>query len=50
MDQSLGMVTLEDLELSGGERQEYWLLAVWAARAAAALTSNSSAAAETQPD
>jgi hypothetical protein len=34
MDKSLSKVTLEDLEKGGGERQEYWLLAVKAARAA----------------
>ena len=49
MDKSLADVTLEDLERCGGERQEYWLLAVKAARVAKALT-NSNAAVDTQPD
>ncbi len=43
MDQSLAEVRLEDLERSGGERQEYWLLAVKTARAAKVLTNNYSA-------
>jgi hypothetical protein len=49
MDRSLADVTLEDLERSGGERQEYWLLAVKAARVAKTL-SDSNAAVDTQPD
>jgi hypothetical protein len=31
-DQFLAEVNLEDLEASSGERQEYWLLAIRAAR------------------
>ncbi len=38
MDKSLVVVTLEDMEASGGESQEYWLLAVQMAWAAKALT------------
>jgi hypothetical protein len=49
MDKSLADVTLEDLERCGGERQEYWLLAVKAARVAKALT-DSNVAIDTQPD
>jgi hypothetical protein len=49
MDKPLAEVTLEDLERCGGERQEYWLLAVKAARVAKALT-DSNAAVDTQPD
>ena len=36
-DQFLGEVNLEDLESSSGERQEYWLVAVRAAREARLL-------------
>jgi hypothetical protein len=36
-DQFLGEVNLEDLETSSGERQEYWLVAVRAAREAGLL-------------
>ena len=49
MDRSLAEVRLEDLERSGGERQEYWLLAVKTARAAKVLTDNYSAV-DTQPN
>jgi hypothetical protein len=49
MDKSLAMVTLEDMEASGGESQEYWLLAVWTARVAKALA-DVLAAADTMPD
>ncbi len=49
MDRSLADVRLEDLERSGGEQQEYWLLAVKTARAAKVL-SNNYAAVDTQPD
>ena len=31
-------VNLGDMENSSGEREEYWLLAIWAAREAATLT------------
>ena len=37
MDRSLASVSLEDLESSSGDQQEYWLLAVKAARVAKAL-------------
>ena len=37
MDRSLAGVSLEDLETSTGDQQEYWLLAVRAARVAAEL-------------
>ena len=36
-DQYLLEVNLEDLETSSGERQEYWLLAIQAARKACAI-------------
>jgi hypothetical protein len=49
MDRSLADVRLEDLERSGGEQQEYWLLAVKTARAAKVLSDNYSAV-DTQPD
>jgi hypothetical protein len=49
MDRSLADVTLEDLESGGGERQEYWLLAVRAARCAKAITENADAI-DTHPD
>ncbi len=45
----LANVTLEDLESSEGLRQEYWLIAVRTARAAAALPDNAYAV-DTQPD
>jgi hypothetical protein len=48
MDQSLATVSLEDLESSGGDQQEYWLLAVKAARVAKQLAED--ATADTQPD
>jgi hypothetical protein len=50
MDQPLANIPLEDLECCSGERQEYWLLAVRAARAAKALMSGSAAAVDTHPD
>ena len=37
MDRSLASVTLEDLESSSGDQQEYWLLAVRVARIAKTL-------------
>ena len=37
MDQSLTQVSLEDLESSSGEQQEYWVLVVQAARRAKAI-------------
>ena len=43
MDKSLAMVTLKDMEASGGESQEYWLLAVQTAWAAKALADGLSA-------
>jgi hypothetical protein len=46
---SLANVTLEDLEADDGEQQEYWLLAVRAARKAKALIEGN-AAVDTQPD
>ena len=49
MDRSLAMVTLEDMDASGGESQEYWLLAVQTACAAKALA-DELAAANTMPD
>ena len=49
MDKSLARVTLEDLERGGGERQEYWLLAVKAARAAKRLVAENSTV-DTWPD
>ncbi len=42
-------VELEDLEAGDGEQQEYWLLAVRAARKAKALTEGN-AAVDTQTD
>ena len=50
MDRSLASVALEDLESSNGEQQEYWLLAVRAARVAAALAREQAATADTVPD
>ena len=50
MDRSLASVALEDLESSNGEQQEYWLLAVRAARVAATLARNQVAAVDTVPD
>jgi len=49
MDKSLAKVTLEDLEKGGGERQEYWLMAVKAARAAKRLAEGN-APVDTWPD
>ncbi len=49
MDRSLGAVSLEDLETSSGEQQEYWLLAVKAARVAKALA-EANLAVDTLPD
>ena len=49
IDRSLATVTLEDLESGGGDRQEYWLLAVKAARAPAKLA-DANTAVDTQPD
>ena len=49
MDKSLSKVTLEDLEKGGGERQEYWLMAVKAARAAKRLA-DGNATVDTWPD
>ena len=39
-DQFLMEINLEDLESTSGERQEYWLLAIRAARVAAELRRN----------
>jgi hypothetical protein len=36
-DQYLAEVNLEDVETSSGEQQEYWLVAIHAAREAGAL-------------
>ncbi len=49
IDRSLAEVTVEDLESSGGQQQEYWLLAVRAARCAKTIA-ESAAAIDTQPD
>jgi hypothetical protein len=49
MDKLLSTVTLEDLEKGGGERQEYWLMAVKAARAAKRLA-DGNATVDTWPD
>ena len=49
MDHSLTNVTCEDLEAGDGEQQEYWHLAVRAARKAKALMEGN-AAVDTQPD
>ncbi len=49
MDKCLADVTLDDLETSDGQRQEYWLIAVKTARAAAALSDPASAV-DTHPD
>ena len=49
MDRSLADITLEDLESGGGERQEYWLFAVRAARCAKAIAENADAI-DTHPD
>ncbi len=46
---SMANVTLEDLEAGDGEQQEYWLLAVRAARKAKALTEGNTAVGM-QPD
>ena len=50
MDRSLASVALEDLESSNGEQQEYWLLAVRAARVAATLAREQEATADTVPN
>ncbi len=50
MDRPFANIPQEDLECCGGKRQEYWLLAVTAARTAKALTSGSAAAVDTHPD
>ena len=50
MDRSLATVELEDLESSNGEQQEYWLLAVRAARVAATLTRDQVVTVDTVPD
>ena len=50
MDRPLATVELEDLESSSGEQQEYWLLAVRAARVAATLARHQAAAVDTVPD
>jgi hypothetical protein len=49
MDCLLANVTLEDLEASDGKQQEYWLLAVRAARKVKVLVEGN-AAVDTQPD
>jgi hypothetical protein len=49
MDRSLALVTLEDLESSGSNRQEYWLLAVWAAQMAKTLAAEQ-AVVDTMPN
>jgi hypothetical protein len=49
MDRSLETVSLEDLESSNGDLQEYWLLAMRAARVAKELAAGT-AAADTLPD
>ena len=49
MDRSLASVSLEDLESSNGDLQEYWLLAMRAARVAKELAA-STAAIDTLPD
>ena len=49
MDKSLASVSLEDLESSSGKQQEYWLLAVRAARVAKELAEQQ-AAVDTLPD
>ncbi len=48
MDKSLATVTLEDMEASGGESQEYWLLAMWMAHAVETLA-DGLVAADTMP-
>jgi hypothetical protein len=50
IDRPLANIPLEDLECCSGEGQEYWLLAVRAARMAKALSSGSAAAVDTHPD
>ncbi len=37
-DKYLMEINLDDLETTSGEKEEYWLLAIWAARKACALT------------
>ena len=49
MDKGLADITLEDLESNDGLHQEYWLIAVKTARAAALLTEAFSSV-DTQPD
>jgi hypothetical protein len=49
MDKCLADATLDDLETSDGLQQEYWLIAVRTARAAARL-SDKEYAVDTQPD
>ncbi len=49
MEKLLLTVMLEDLEKGGGERQEYWLMAVKAARAAKRLA-DGNATVDTLPD
>ena len=50
MDRSLASVALEDLEHSGGQNQECWLVAVRAARAARAIAAGRGGVAEEAPD
>jgi hypothetical protein len=50
MDRSLSTIALEDLESSNGDQQEYWLLAVRAARVAATLARDQEATVDTVPD
>ncbi len=49
MDKSLAVVALEDMKASGGESQEYWILAVRTALMAKALA-EVLAAVNTMPD
>ncbi len=45
------VLLLENLEIGGGEREEYWFLAMkGAARVAKALVTESNTAGDTQPD
>ena len=50
MDRSLAMVALEDLESSNGDQQEYWLLAVRAAKVAVTLARDQVATVDTVPN
>ena len=50
MDRSLSTIALEDLKSSNGDQQEYWLLAVRAARVAATLARDQEATVDTVPD